>query len=103
MVVGIVHYKVNASGDFLFEEISKISVEANSKNYKPLPDEGVNPVVSSVVAFLEKSISRGLGRLGAGSKFFVFDTEAIDSCNKGAVTVNYLKERYEFKTPLPGC
>jgi hypothetical protein len=53
--------------------------------------------------FLGKSISGGLGRMGSGIKFFIFDTKAIDSCNKGTVRVSYLKERYEFKTPLPGC
>jgi hypothetical protein len=103
MVVAIVHYKVNASGEFSFEKISKISVEANSKTYKPLPEAGINPLISSFTAFVGKSISGGLGRMGEGIKFFVFDTNVIDSCSKGVVRVNYLKEGYEFQTPLPGC
>lgn len=104
MLVATIHYSISNLGVWTFENPAEITVELeNSKSLTPLPQEDLPPLVTTVTDFLKKSLASGLGKMGEGMKFFVFDGTQFDRCAEGLLWINYLRERYKFQTPLPGC
>lgn len=62
---------------------------------------GLRPSISGIL--LKKIIAEGLGKLGGGLEIYVVDGKSVNRCQKGSLWVNYMEERYEYQTPLPGC
>ena len=104
MIVAIIHFSISDLGVWAFENPTEITVElANSKSLAPLPQEDLPPVVTTTVELMRKIMAAGMGKMGEGMKFFLLDGTQFDRCSKEALWINYLHERYEFQTPLPGC
>ena len=104
MLVGIVHFSISDFGAWTFENSLEITVElVNSESLTPLPQESLPPLVAGIAELLKNVLAAGIGKMGEGIKFFFFDGTQFDSCAEGVLWVNYLSERYEYKTPLPGC
>ena len=104
VLIAIVHYSVTDLGEFQIRPPE--SVVATSKalgDLKPIPDQELPPLVSAFVHAFAKALADGLGKVGTGMKTFVYDGSQIDSCKPGTLWVSYLKEKYEFVTPVPGC
>ena len=104
MLIAIVHFSISNLGVWTFEDPADLTVElVNSVSLTSLPQESLPPVVSIVIDLLKKVIASGIGKMGEGVKFIVFDGTQFDRCAEGVLWVNYLRERYEYQTPLPGC
>ena len=103
-MVSVIHFAVNEVGQFQAIEPSGVTVELpDAEPLQPLPASEIPPLVSSMLHFLEASLSGGLGTMGQNIKTFVYDGSNIDSCGPGKLWVAYLEERYEYETPVPGC
>ncbi len=104
MLVAIVHWSMSNLGVFKFENPAEVTVElGNSESLTPLPQESLPPLVTVLILYLEKVVASGLGKMGEGMKFFVFDGTQFDRCAEGVLWINYLRERYDYQTPLLGC
>jgi hypothetical protein len=104
MIIGIVHFSISDLGVWTFENPEEVTVElANAEFLAPLSQESLPPVVTYITELLGEITASGMGRLGEGFKYFIFDGTQLDRCVEGRLWVNYLRERYEYQTPLPGC
>ncbi len=104
MLVAIIHFSISDFGVWTFENPAEITVElVNSESLTPLPQESLPPLVTGTTETLKNVIAAGIGKMGEGMKFFVYDGKRVDRCAEGVLWVNYLSERYEYQTPLPGC
>lgn len=104
LFVALIHFSISDFGEWSFETPSDLKVElANAAMLTPLPQESLPPLVTSVTRAIGDVMAAGLGKMGEGINLFLFDGTRVDRCEDGAIWVNYLKERYEYQTPLPGC
>lgn len=104
MMVGVIHFTVSDLGEFEMNNSTELEVELpNSVILNPLSESNLPPLVTSLPDVLKKIIAGGMGKVGSGLKVFIYDGKQIDRCSSGIIKINYLAERYEFQTPLPGC
>ncbi len=103
-LIGIVRYSVDETGRFNFHKIEEISIETSeAKVLQPLDKNTLPPLLPTFTTFLSKSLASGMGKVGQSIEYFTFDAGGIDGCGDKTFFVRYLKERYEFKGPIPGC
>lgn len=104
VLVGIVHFTIDGQGVFKFRDVNDLTVELpGNQVFSPMNEDELPPILPTVITFLSKALAGGMGKMGQAMKFYVYDTGNIDTCSSGTVWVRYLKERYEYKTPLPNC
>lgn len=104
LVVGVMHGSINQFGEWTIEK--PLGVTADKGHSQPLASisqEDKPPLLITTIEFLKRIMAGGLGQLGGGIEYFVFDGTPVKSCAKGTVWVTYLSERYEYQTPIPGC
>jgi hypothetical protein len=105
IVISVVHFHVNQPGGAIsFDGID--TLEARDDADKPLaliPRNELPPAAVGVLAALEAAFRQSLGRLGDGTKFFVFDAGTVRACEKGGISIPFADETYTWQTPLPGC
>ncbi len=105
IVVSVVHFHINPPGATMsFDDID--TLEARDGSGKPLvlvPRSELPPVAIGILAGLEASFRQSLGRLGEGTKFFVFDAGTVRACEKGGISIPFAGETYTWETPFPGC
>jgi hypothetical protein len=56
-----------------------------------------------MITTVEASFRQSSGRLGDGTRFFIFDAGTVRACEKGKISVPYEGETYTWETPFPGC
>ena len=104
MLIGVIHASLGDFGAWNMVNPVKVTVDiGNSESLTPLSQETLPPLVTTMIDLFKKILAGGLGKLGGGLKVFVFDGTRVDRCAKGVVWVNYLRERYKYQTPIPGC
>ena len=104
VVLVFIHVSVSQRGEWSFLPPSDITVEVgDSEVLKPLASDQLPPDVAGSVDTMKSSMKQGLGKLGEGMQILTYEGSKVDSCRDGVIWVPYQGERYEFRTPLPGC
>ncbi len=105
IVISVVHFHVQPpTGTMSFDDIE--TLEARDSSEMPLTFISRNalpPAAAGVLAAFEASFRQSLGRLGDGTKFFIFDAGMVRACEKVGISVPYSGETYTWETPFPGC
>ena len=104
MVVAMLHFKFGQSGDMKHYNTDSVAVEVKGQGQLSLLSK--NSYSSDLTQFtsaFKQLLAKSLGQLGKGLQLRVYDASAVGTCDQGTVWVNYLDEKYEYKTPLPGC
>jgi hypothetical protein len=105
ILIAIVHFHINPPGGTMSFD-STDTLEARDSTDQPLrllPRSELPPATIGLLSGLETYFRQSLGRLGEGTKFFVFDADAVHACEKGKLSVPYAGETYTWETPFPGC
>jgi hypothetical protein len=103
VVVSVVHFH-NPPFTMSFDDID--TLEARDDSGQPLvlvPRSQLPPMAIGILAGMEAASREGLGRLGVGTKFFVFDAGTVRACQKGGISIPFEGETYTWETPFPGC
>lgn len=104
MMVGIVHFSVSDLGEWEFKDPTEVAVDlGNSELLSYIPPHSLPPVVRNITILLRDVLAAGIGRAGQEMEILVYDGKRVSRCTEGVVWINYLQERYEYQTPLPGC
>ena len=103
LVIGVAHADISHGAQFSFREIGPPAITTDIGFLAPIRDEDISPVAQGGMATVKAIFTQALGKLGAGTKWFVFDGRTIDSCGPGQFWVEYDDEQYDYKTPIPGC
>jgi hypothetical protein len=104
VVISVVHFHISQTATFSFDDVG--ALEARDSSGKPLtlvPRNELPPMFIGFLSTLEAGFRQSLGRLGDGTKFFVFDAGTVRACEKGGVSVPLSGETYTWETPFPGC
>ena len=105
VVISIVHFHINPPGGTMsFDSID--TLEARDSTDQPLrllPRSELPPITIGILSAVEAGFRQSIGRLGEGTKFFVFGAGAVHACEKGMLSVPYAGETYTWETPFPGC
>ena len=104
IVISVVHFHTGQGGAISVDDID--TLEARDSNDKPLtlvPRTELLPSEVGMISGIEASFRQSTGRIGDGTKFFIFDAKAIHACEKGRVSVPFAGETYTWETPFPGC
>jgi hypothetical protein len=104
MIVAVIHFAISNLGVWRFENSAEVTVElGKSELLTPLPQERLPPLVNAEIKFLQDVMVAGLGKVGEGMRFFVYEGKHVNRCADEVLWINYLRERYTYQTPLPGC
>jgi hypothetical protein len=104
VVISVVHFHTGQGGAVSVDEID--TLEALDYDDKPLtlvPKTELLPSEVGMISGVEASFRQSIGRIGDGTKFFIFDAKAIHACEKGRISVPFAGETYTWETPFPGC
>ena len=104
ILISVVHFHTGQGGAISVDEIE--TLEARDDADKPLtlvPRTELLPSEVGMIASVEASFRQATGRIGDGTKFFIFDAKAIHACEKGRISVPFAGETYTWETPFPGC
>lgn len=104
VVISIVHFHVNPGMTFSFEDVQTLEANDGSGNpLTPVLRDELPPAFIGFLSSLEATFRQSLGRLGDGTKFFIFDAGAVRACEDGGLSVPFAGETYTWDTPFPGC
>ncbi len=105
IVVMVVHARLDeATGSFSFDEIPTLqATDQQNKALPPVSRESLPPTMVGALTGIESMFRQSVGNLGKGMKLFVFDSQGLDSCKKGRLSIPIADEIYTWDTPLPGC
>lgn len=105
VVLMAVHGRLDRmSGTMSFEDINPLEAkDQNGRLLVPLVRDGLPPVTIGAVTAIETMLRQSLGSMGKGMKLFVYDSEGIDSCGNGRLSVSLANETYTWETPFAGC
>jgi hypothetical protein len=105
IVISVVHFHVNLPGGTMSTEDVDTLEARDSSNMvlTPVPRNALPPTAIATLTGFEASFRQSLGRLGEGTKFFIFDAGTVRACEKGGISVPLAGETYTWETPFPGC
>lgn len=103
LVFSVAHWDVSTTGDFNFREIAPPVLETPSGTRMPLDEGEQNPAGAGLLVTLKAQFAETFGAVGKGLQWFVYDADGVDSCTEGILWLVYGGERYEYRTPIPGC
>jgi hypothetical protein len=104
VLVSIVHFHSSAAGVVSTDDIEALqAVDGSDMPLTLVPRGDLPPTAGEILSTLEGAFRQSIGRLGNGTKFFVFDAGAVRACEKGKVSIPFNGETYSWETPFPGC
>jgi hypothetical protein len=104
MVVGVSDFEIDAFGRFVAKTPGDVVVEtATGKRPEQIAEDRLPPFLFMLLTGLRSMCQQGLGTIGEGMEFFVFEGSNIESCGPGRFSIRYDGEDYEYETPIPGC
>lgn len=104
VMISVAHARVNSLGQWEHTDPSGVAIETKgTKIQKPLSNSELPPTVSGFLTVYSKIIANGMGPLGKHMMTMVFENPGIGDCREGVFWVRYVGERFEYKTPIPGC
>lgn len=86
---------------------NKVSLEYNSKKYKPLPPNQLSDELAQLSAMLKPMMGQMFGSMGPGMNFFFFDVRdgkrnsMLDPYKDTDFKVNVDKEKFNYNLPVP--
>ena len=104
VVISVVHFHTGQAGAISIEDID--TLEARDDHDEPLtlvPRAELLPSEVGMISGVEASFRQSTGRMGDGTRFFIFDAGTVRACEKGRVSVPFAGETYTWETPFPGC
>lgn len=103
-MVMVAHAKISDYLEWQFVKPADVVIETASGDMRQeMPDSEVPVMVATMKYGLAEFVAQGLGPLGENAATFVFDGKGIADCEEGVFWVRYAGERYEYRTPVPGC
>ncbi|MFQ5953926.1 MAG: hypothetical protein ACE5JZ_02560 [Kiloniellales bacterium] len=103
-IIGIGHASASPAGKVEFTVPKGVLVETGEDQVRqPLDQETLPPTVSATISSLGELLAQGMGAMGQGMVWFVFDGKGLESCREGGFRVVYADEAYDYETPIPGC
>ena len=104
VIFGVLKAHVSSDAAFSFDEVDHLEVKrSDGTPLTPLPGDQIPPALAETLATVEAGFRQGLGAMGRGVRWFVFDGTNVDSCAKGGLSVPFAGEIYTYETPVPGC
>jgi hypothetical protein len=105
IMISVVHFHVDLPGGAMsIEDVD--TLEARDSSGMPLTAiarDTLPPAAIGTLTTFESTFRQSIGRLGEGTKFFIFDAGAVRACEKGGISVPLAGETYTWETPFPGC
>ena len=104
VVISVVHFHTGQGGAISLDDID--TLEAQNDDDKPLtlvPRTELLPSEVGMLSAIEAALRQSTGRIGNGTRFFIFDADGVRACEKGGLSVPYAGETYTWDTPFPGC
>jgi hypothetical protein len=105
ILISVVHFHVNPPvGTMTTDDIDTLEVrDSSGMPLTAIPRNALPPGAIATLTGFEASFRQSLGRLGEGTKFFIFDAGAVRACETGGISVPFAGETYTWETPFPGC
>lgn len=104
MVIALMHAEVSDLGELRFRGVPTLALaDADGGPRAPMPADALPPAFGGTIATLKGMFAQGMGPMGRGINWFVFDGEGVSSCAEGVIRIPYEGETYEYQTPIPGC
>jgi hypothetical protein len=106
IVISAVHYHIDlpAGGTMSIDDIDTLEVrDSSDMPLTPVPRNALPPAAIAALDAFEATFRQSLGRVGDGTKFFIFDAGTVRACEKGGISVPFAGETYTWETPFPGC
>jgi len=104
IVISVVHYHTGEGGAISVDNID--TLEVRDDDDKPLTlvsRTELLPTEVGMISTIEASFRQSIGRIGDGTRFFIFDAGMVRACEKGRISVPFAGETYTWETPFPGC
>ena len=82
------------------------TLEAQNDDDKPLtlvPRTELLPSEVGMLSAIEAALRQSTGRIGNGTRLFIFNADGVRACEKGRLSVPYAGETYTWDTSFPGC
>jgi hypothetical protein len=105
VVISVVHFHSGEGGAMSVDDIDTL-LEVRDEDDKPLTVVSrteLLPTEVGMISAIEASFRQSIGRIGEGTKFFIFDAGMVRACEKGRISVPFAGETYTWETPFPGC
>jgi len=104
IVISVVHFHFDPGGTISTDDIDTLEVRDDSDMpLIPIPRRALPPVAIGTLSTFEATFRQSIGRIGDGTKFFIFDAGTVRACEKGGISVPLAGETYTWETPFPGC
>lgn len=104
ILIGTVRVQIDAQARMTVKaEAPPFVTLLNGEAVKQFETSELSPALTGLVTILSRSIGQGLGLVGQGIKWYVYDGVKIDSCETGGFIVNFAGVNYDYQTPIPGC
>jgi hypothetical protein len=103
-VLSVDHFHTGQGGTISVDDID--TLEVRDEDNKPLtlvPRTDLLPSEVGMLSAIEAAIRQSSGRIGAGTRFFIFDAGSVHACEQGEILVPFAGETYTWETPFPGC
>jgi len=87
VVISIVHFHTSQGGSISIDDIE--TLEVRNEDDKPLalvPRTELLPTEVGMITTVEAGFRQSSGRIGDGTKFFIFDAGTVRACEKGKVS-----------------
>ena len=104
IIVGTVYAKINNQGIFEYADVEApvASLQSGNKLHQVSEDD-LKPGSATTLFAMKQIFSQNLGAMGQGMKWYNFSGTKVDSCKEDILWIEFAGEKYDFKTPLPGC
>ena len=103
VVVSIAHTRQGVGGTTTWDDVEGVQVtDGSGQPLKEVTGDAIPPSLVGFTATVDASLrqsSQARGKLHWG----IYETGAINACQKGKLVVSYDGESYSFDTPMPGC
>jgi hypothetical protein len=104
VVLGVAHGQLDVGGKMIFDrEEGAQAAGPDGVALKPVDEANYPPTVAGTIAILGGTMRQGMGAMGQGIKFLVFESGDVRACEKGRLSVTYAGQTYTYDTPIPGC
>jgi len=104
VVVAVVNANISPDGTWSFPTAEAPQVaDGAGRQLWPLAGDNLPPVVQGMIVAIRGIVRQGIGAMGEGMQFYVFESRNTRACAQGGLSVAYLAETYTWETPVPGC
>jgi hypothetical protein len=104
VLISVVHFHTDQGGTISVEDIETLEArDSDDKALTLVPRTELLPTEVGMITTVEASFRQSSGRMGDGTRFFIFHAKTIHACEKGRVSVPFGGEIYTWETPFPGC